>query len=352
LTQAREITVAELARRVEGVVEGDGSARVRLVETLEQADEHALAWLGDAKLLPQLASTRAAAVLVPRDYPVPVGKTVIRVDDPDLAMCRAQALLAPSPPGVPVGVHATAVVADDARVAGAAIGANVFVGPGAEVGAGTQLHPGVYVGAEAKIGRDCVLWPNVVVRERVSIGERVTIHANATIGADGFGYLQRGGRHIKIPQVGRVVIEDDVEIGANTTIDRARSGVTRIRRGAKIDNLVQIGHNCEIGEDCIIVAQCGISGSTTLGRGVMLAGQVGLIDHLKIGDAVQVAAKSGVARDIPDGAVFRGIPARENQLYVRQEAAVRRLPELIRQVRELRKRVEQLESSADHRARS
>lgn len=202
-----------------------------------------------------------------------------------------------------------------------------------------------------RIGRDCLLWPNVVVRERVTIGDRVIIHPNVTIGADGFGYLQRADKHVKIPQIGTVVIEDDVEIGANTCIDRARSGITRIGRGTKIDNLVQVGHNVTIGEDCIIVAQCGISGSTSLGHHVVLSGQVGLTDHLRIGSAVQVAAKSGVFRNVPDGKVYRGIPATEYYQYARQQIGVRRLPKLMEQLRELARRVEWLESAADDTTR-
>ncbi|HUU95835.1 MAG TPA: UDP-3-O-(3-hydroxymyristoyl)glucosamine N-acyltransferase, partial [Phycisphaerae bacterium] len=178
------------------------------------------------------------------------------------------------------------------------------------------------------------------------------IHPNATIGADGYGYLQREGRHVKIPQIGTVVIEDDVEIGANTAIDRARSGETRIRRGTKIDNLVQIGHNCDIGEDCIIVGQCGISGSTTLGHHVVFGGQVGVIDHLRIGNGVQVAAKSLVTHDIPDGQVVRGIPATDNHLFGRQQVIIRRLPKMVEQLRELTKRVQQLESAANDTKRS
>jgi UDP-3-O-[3-hydroxymyristoyl] glucosamine N-acyltransferase len=340
------MTVAELARHLQAQVDGDGARAVRRIEALQDAGPDALSWLGDAKYLPQLEQTRAAAVLVPHNLEIPAGRTVIRVADPDLALCEALALLGPPPETVPPGVHPNAVVAQDAVVEGAAIGAHVTIGAQARVGAGTQLHPGVRVGADTTIGRDCVLWPNVVVRERTTIGDRVIIHPNSTIGADGFGYLERQGRHLKIPQVGRVIIEDDVEIGANCAVDRARSGETRIRRGTKIDNLVQIGHNCDIGEHCIIVGQCGISGSTTLGNHVVLAGQVGIIDHLRIGDGVQVAAKSGVARDIPDGAVFRGIPATDNSLFGRQQAAVRRLPKMIEQLRALTKRVEQLESTA------
>jgi UDP-3-O-[3-hydroxymyristoyl] glucosamine N-acyltransferase len=182
-----------------------------------------------------------------------------------------------------------------------------------------------------------------VVRERVTVGDRVVIHANATIGADGFGYLQRNGRNRKIPQVGTVVVEDDVEIGSNTAIDRARSGVTRIGRGTKIDNLVQIGHNCDIGEDCIIVSQSGISGSCTLGRHVVMGGQVGIADHLRIGDGAQIVGQSGLSNDVPAGQIVRGSPAIEFNRYMRELAVLRKLPERTQLLRELTRRLERIE---------
>lgn len=350
MSERPQKTAAELARCVGGTLEGDGARVVREVGTLEEAGPEALTWLTGSHLLPRLKESRAGVVLLPPDCEAPAGRTLIRVADPDLAMCEVLRQLAPPTETVPVGVDSTARVAPGAVVEGAAIGPQVQVGPRATIGPGTQLHAGVYVGADARIGRECVLWPHVVVRERCTLGDRVIIHANATIGADGFGYHQREGRHVKIPQIGIAVIEDDVEIGAGTCIDRARSGVTRIGRGTKIDNLVQIGHNADIGEDCVIVAQCGISGSTSLGHHVVLGGQVGLIDHLRIGNGVQVAAKSAVFSDIPDGKIYRGIPATEVNLFGRQQVLVRRLPKLSKELRELIRRVERLESAADDRA--
>jgi len=345
------ITAGELARLVGGILSGQSERLIRGVATLEEAGPDDLSWVGEARHLARLAASAAGVVLVPTGSALPEGRTVIQVADPDLALCTALAALAPPSPTVPAGVDGRACVAETAVVEGACVGPYVFVGPHAVVGAGTQLHAGVYVGAHSRIGRDCVLWPNVVLREYTTLGDRVILHANVTIGADGFGYLQRQGRNVKIPQIGRVIIEDDVEIGANSCVDRARSGVTRIGRGTKIDNLVQIGHNVRIGEHCIIVAQCGISGSTTLGDQVVLAGQVGLIDHLRIGSRVVVAAKSGVARDIPDGQVWRGIPAVENSEYGRQAVGIRRLPEIMQQLRALAKRVEQLESAKNNPTR-
>ena len=344
------ITAAELGQSLGGAVEGDAARVVSSVGTLEEAGPEAVSWVGGPELRARFEASQAGVVLVPLDFPVPPGRTVIRVPDPDLALCDVLRRLGPPAETVAAGVHPSAVVAPDAVVEGAAIGAHVVVGARASVGAGTQLHAGVYLGADVHVGRDCVLWPNVVVRERVTIGDRVTIHPNSTIGADGFGYLQRGGQHVKIPQVGTVAIEDDVEVGANVCIDRARSGVTRIGRGSKIDNLVQIGHNVTLAEGCIVVAQCGISGSTSLGHHVVLAGQVGLVDHLRIGDQAVLAAQSGVTGDLPGGKLYRGTPAVEHGQFARQQISLKRLPKVIEQVRNLVRRVDKLESATDDRA--
>ncbi len=345
------LSAAELSVKLGGRLLGDGSRKVSEVSTLEAAGPESLSWVGRPDHFKRLAGSRAGVVLVPRECAdaVPAGRTAIVVDDPDVAICALLEMLAPPRSCVPPGVDPTARVAADAVVTDVAIGPHVFVGAGATIGPGTQLHAGVYVGAGCRLGRDCVLWPNVVLREHTTLGDRVVIHPNATLGADGFGYLQRGGRHVKIPQVGRVVIGDDVEIGANTCIDRARSGVTRVGRGTKIDNLVQIGHNVQIGEDCIIVAEVGISGSAVIGNRVMLGGQVGIADHVKLGDGAMVTACSMVATDVPPGRVYRGTGrAVEHTEFARQAVALRRLPGLLAQFRALSRRVERLESATDH----
>ncbi len=344
MSDQKYITVAELADRLGGRVEGDGTRMVHTVATLEQAEPDMLSWVGTPDVLPRVSQSKAGVLLVPESCSLPPDRTVIRVADPDAAVCEVLEYLSPPPDRVAQGVHPTAVISRGASVEGAAIGAHVYVGPDAVIGAGTQLYPGVYIGAHVKIGHECTLWPNVVVRERTAIGNRVLIHPNATIGADGFGYLQRGGKNCKIPQIGTVVIEDDVEIGANSTVDRARSGVTRIGRGTKIDNLVQIGHNVDIGEDCIIIAQCGIGGSASLGHHVVMSGQCGVFDHLRIGSDVQVAAKSIITHNIPDGRIVRGIPATDHHRFLRNEASLRKLPEWIQRMRALSRRVERLES--------
>ncbi|MEW6250868.1 MAG: UDP-3-O-(3-hydroxymyristoyl)glucosamine N-acyltransferase [Planctomycetota bacterium] len=346
MERSPSITAAELAEAVGGRLNGDGSRVVREVGTLEEAGADTLSWMASADLIPRLERSRAGVVIVPDKCDIP-GRTTIRVADPDVAMCAALAALAPPVDRVPSGVDSSARVAPDAVVSEACIGPNVVVGPGSVIGPGTQLHAGVYVGSHCRIGRDGVLWPNVVIREYTTLGDRVIIHPNSTIGADGFGYHTRAARHIKIPQIGRVEIGDDVEIGANSCVDRARSGVTRIGRGTKIDNLVQIAHNVQVGDDCIIVAQSGIAGSAVLGRQVVIGGQGGVIDHLRIGDRVMLAAKSAAFSDLPAGLVGRGIPAVERTEFGRQTVALKHLPQLLAEFRALVKRIETLESAAD-----
>lgn len=345
------IRAADLAELVGGELIGDGSRTVNGIETLQSATPEQLSWMAGANFATKLAATAAGVVLIPANISPPAGLTVIRVKDPDRALCTVLEHLAPSPPRLPVGVHPTAVVAKDAIVSDACIGPQVTIGEGAFIGPGTQLHAGVCIGDGARLGRDCLLWQNSVVRDRCILGDRVILHAGAVIGADGFGYLFRGGKHVKIPQVGTVDVGDDVEVGANSCIDRAKSGVTRIGRGTKIDNLVQIGHNCEIGEDCVIVAQVGISGSVTVGHHSVFGGQSGVRDHVTVGAGVQVAAQSGILGNVADGAVLFGTPSMNKRDAMKREALSRRLPELFEQLKELSRRIEQLESPTNDRSR-
>jgi len=334
--------LAEIAKWVGGVVRGDASTRITGVAGLDEADSSEIAWLADERYAPQLKSSRAGAVVVPRHFgatPMPA----ILCDDPSLAISAVLAKLAPAIPRPAPGVHPTAVVSPTARLGESVrVGPCVVIGDNAVVGDRTVLHAQVFVGPDVRIG------PGVVIRERCTIGNRVVIHPNCTIGADGFGYQYVGGRHVKIPQIGGVEIEDDVEIGANSTVDRAKFWVTRVGRGTKIDNLVQVAHNVRIGPNCMIVAQCGIAGSTRLGQGVVLGGKVGLRDHISLGDGVQVAAFACVSKDVPAGKTVIGSPAVEHEQFVRERAKVRRLPEMADQLRALVKRVEQLEASTDH----
>jgi UDP-3-O-[3-hydroxymyristoyl] glucosamine N-acyltransferase len=345
---SRSYPLAEVAKWVGGVVRGDASTRICGVAGIDEADSAQIAWLADEKYAPQLKNSKAAAVVVPTHFgatPMPA----VLCDHPSLAIAVILEKFAPPTPRPSPGVHPLASVSASAELGrDVAIGPFVVVGDGAVIGDRTVLHAQIFVGAEVRIGADCELWPCVVVRERCRLGNRVVIHPNCTIGADGFGYQYVGGRHAKIPQIGAVEIEDEVEIGANSAIDRAKFGVTRIGKGTKIDNLVQVAHNVRIGANCLIVAQCGIAGSTRLGQGVVLGGKVGLRDHLSLGDGVQVAACACVSKDVPAGRTVIGSPAVEHEQFIRERAKVRRLPEMAEQLRALIKRVEQLEASTDH----
>lgn len=332
-----------LAERIGCRLEGDGGIEVIGVRALEEAGPADLTFVTDARRIAQLQASRAGAVILPESVSA-LDRPALRTSNPYLALARALAAFHPADRLVP-GIHATAVVAADARVdAGASIGPFCVISSGAEIGAGTLMDAQVFVGANVGIGRDCRVFPQVTLRERTQLGDRVTVHAGAVIGADGFGYAREGARYVKIPQVGRVILEDDVEIGANVTIDRATLGATRIGRGTKIDNLVQIAHNVQVGEDTVIVAQVGISGSSQIGRRVTLAGQVGVVDHVRIGDNVVVGAQSGVTKDIPEGAIVLGSPAVPHLEFKRLLAATARLPQLGKTLRALEERLRALEA--------
>lgn len=342
-------TLGELARLVEGEVMGDPDLPIRGVAELERAGPGEIAFVAGTAALPSARASGAGALIVPLDLE-PLGRPVIRVRDPHLAVARLLRVFHPLP-AFPPGIHPTAVVAPSARVDPAAtVLAYAVVGEGSVIGPRAVLFPHVFVGAGCEVGEGSVLYPHVVLREAVRVGRGVIIHAGTVIGADGFGYVFDGSRHQKIPQVGRVVIEDDVEIGANVAIDRATLGETVVRRGTKIDNLVQIGHNTVVGSDVIIVAQTGISGSCRIGDRAVLGGQVGIADHVEIGEGAQIAAKSGVHKDVPAGEAVLGYPALPLALGRRVLASLARLPELLRAVRELERRVTALEAKRGGKA--
>jgi UDP-3-O-[3-hydroxymyristoyl] glucosamine N-acyltransferase len=275
---------------------------------------------------------------------------VLLVDDADLAMSRVLELFAPPIPRPPVGVDRDARVAASARLGeGVAVGPNVFIGERARVGARTVLHANVYVGDDTTVGPDCELFPNAVVRERCTLGDRVILHAGAVIGSDGFGYRWDGTKHAKIPQIGTVVIEDDVEIGSCTCVDRAKFSVTRVGRGTKIDNLAQVGHNVVIGPHCVIVGQAALAGSVTLGSGVVLGGQSAVRDHIHMGDGSMLAACSGVMEDVGPRQVVSGLPALPHRQSLREQAALRRLPELVTQFRKLQEEIERLKAALEQK---
>jgi UDP-3-O-[3-hydroxymyristoyl] glucosamine N-acyltransferase len=339
-------TLSDIASRLNIPVTGGGADRpVTGLATLTEATETELSFLGSEQYLAQFAQTRAAGVIVQRKvrFRTPPHVPTLVVDDADLAVASVLELFAPPIPRPPQGVHHTAFVAPSASVAaGARIGPHVFVGDNCRIGSNVTLHPGVYVGADVTIGDDCELFPNVVVRERITIGSRVIIHAGSVLGTDGFGYRWDGRQHAKIPQIGTIVIEDDVEIGSCVCIDRAKFSTTRIGRGTKIDNLVQIGHNVQVGPHCIIVGQAGLAGSAKLGAGVVLGGQTAVRDHTSMGDGSMAAACSGVVEDVPPRQVVSGTPALPHRQSLREQAALRKLPELRTQVQKLIEEVEAL----------
>ena len=265
---------------------------------------------------------------------------MLRAKNPYLAYTRALRLFHPESQFEPF-IHESAVIDPSARVAANVwIGAGVVIGPSCEIADGVRIHPNVTIYENVNVGRDSIIHSGAVIRERSQIGERAVIHNNVVVGCDGFGYAKDEERHwLKIPQTGRVVIEDDVEIGAGTTIDRASVGESRIGRGTKLDNLVQIGHSCTVGEDTLLCAQVGLAGSSHIGSRVILAGQAGVAGHLTIGDDVVITAKSATSHDVPAGKVISGIPAFDNRDWLRSTAAFRRLGEMQRRIRELEKRL-------------
>ncbi|HTI69549.1 MAG TPA: UDP-3-O-(3-hydroxymyristoyl)glucosamine N-acyltransferase [Candidatus Limnocylindria bacterium] len=338
-------TAAQLAQKLGGHVIGDASLTLHGFAPADSAKPSDLTFAENETYYQRALNSSASAILVSGDYPAGA-KTLIRVDDARVAFATVLPLFFPEPQLV-AGIHPSAVVAASAQIdPTASIGPCCVVGERVRIGAGTCLMANDYVGDDSVIGENTRLFPNVTLYSRTTLGSRVRIHAGAVIGADGFGYVFDGSQHRKVPQVGQVVIHDDVEIGANTSIDRAALGATIIGKGTKIDNLVQIAHNVVLGEHCIIVAQVGIAGSTKVGNGVTIAGQVGVAGHLRIGDKVVIAAQSGVMNHVPEGQKWLGTPAQPDRVAKRQYLMVERLPELLRRVNELERRLEELGGGA------
>lgn len=339
-------TVAELAARLGGEVEGDGALTLTAVRGLEDAGPEDLSFLANRRYTRLLRESRAGAILVGRTEPAH-GHTVIRCADPYLAFARALEIFSPRVQPQP-GVHRMAVV--EGEVAGATVMAFAYVGPDAIVGPGTILHPHSYVGAGARVGRDCVVMAGAVVADGCVIGDRVWLNPGAVVGGEGFGFVPTPRGLVKIPQTGRAVVGDDVEIGANSNVDRAAMGDTTVGNGTRIDNLVQIGHGAAIGRHCVLVSYAGVAGSTRLGDRVTIAARGGVLGHLDIGDDVTVGAYGLVTRDTPAKARRSGIPAIDHTRWLRVAAAQAELPEVLTELRRLRDRVAALEAAPGENA--
>ncbi len=329
----------ELAKTLGREIRGDGEVLLTGVAALDAAGPGDLSFVRSAAWARKSSGTRAAAVVAPPEVDTGTLPALLS-PHPGLDFARAVSLLLPAAPAV-AGVHPTAVVADDALVDhSASVGPLCTVASGARVGPRSVLHAGVHVYAGVRIGADCAVHSGSVLREGTELGDRVSLQPGVILGGDGFGYaFDETGALEKVPQVGRVVVEDDVEIGANTTVDRATLGETRIRRGAKIDNLVMVAHNCDVGEGAAIVAQSGLAGSTVVGRGAMLMAQSGSGGHLRIGERAFVAARAGLHKDVEPGARVYGAPAMEERRWHRMMAALTRLPDALRRLRAVEKKL-------------
>jgi UDP-3-O-[3-hydroxymyristoyl] glucosamine N-acyltransferase len=336
----------ELAEIVGGEIFGDPDVTIDGVSGIREARKGEITFLANPKYEPYLQETAASAVIA--EHEAVTKASIVKVSNPYLAFLKVVTLFSESEfDKYPRGIHPTAVV-DGTAVIGneTAIGAHTVIGAGVTIADRTTILPLVCICKDVKIGEDCLIFPNVTIRERCEIGDRVIIHSGAVIGSDGFGYATDEGTYYKIPQIGIVRVEEDVEIGANSTIDRATTGVTLIRKGSKLDNLVQIAHNVVIGENSILAAQVGVSGSTELGKNVTLAGQAGLVGHIKIGDGARVGAQGGVTKSIPAHTSVSGYPAREHSFSRKIYAALTRLPGIVREFRNLKKRVDKLEKGS------
>ncbi len=340
-------TLEEIAKLVAGDIVGNKHTVITGICGIKEAKEGDLTFIANPKYLPLMEHTKASAVITSRDIKSAL-KPIIRTENPSLAFAQMVSFIFPDETKHPQGIHKTAVIGEDVKIGkDAAVGPYAVIEDNVSVGEGSIIYGGCYVGHHSKIGKDNLIYPHVSIRERVEIGDRVIIHSGTVVGSDGFGFATVKGLHHKIPQIGTVVIEDDVEIGANVTIDRARFDKTIIGRGTKIDNLVQIAHNVVVGQNSIIVAQAGISGSTVIGNNVVLAGQAGLVGHITIGDNAIVAAQAGVTKSVLPNTKVSGYPAKPHETAKKVNACLQRLPGLVDTVKELKKRIEELEAKLE-----
>lgn len=336
-------TLSEIADHIGGELHGDSGLKIKGVAQIDQAGEGELTFLANPKYKDFLGRSKAAAVIIDEKAGVEPAIPYIKAIDAYYGFLRAFLMFNKPKELLEPGIHPTAVIHESAKIGkDTRIGAHVYIGAGVHIGERCRIFPNCVILNESFIGDDCLLYPSVGIREDCRIGSRVIIHNGAVIGSDGFGFAPFQGKFHKIPQVGKVVIEDDVEIGANVTIDRATLGETVVKAGTKLDNLVHLAHNVVVGENTVIAAQSGISGSTRVGQNVMIAGQVGTVGHISIGDRAQIGAQSGVAKNVPEGEIVFGYPARPIMKTKRIEAALNYLPDLLKRVKKLEEALEKL----------
>lgn len=341
-------TLKEIAEFINGEVVGDASTIITGISGIKEAQKGDITFLANPKYFPLIEKTQASAIITSQDIEIQ-SKPIIRTENPSLAFSKVFSFVLPYQKSHPKGIHPTVILGKDVSLGlDVAIGPYTVVEDNAAIGDKTVIYSNCFIGHDTRIGSDSLIYSNVSIRERITIGDRVIIHSGTVIGSDGFGFATIEGLHQKIPQIGVVEIGDDVEIGANVTIDRARFDKTVIGRGTKIDNLVQIAHNVVIGDNSIIVAQVGISGSTVIGKNVTLAGQAGLVGHINIGDNSIVMAQSGVSKSVPPQSVVWGYPAKPANIAKRVNAGVQNLPRLYKTVAQLKKKIEELEAKIKH----
>lgn len=340
-----DMTVGEIAALVGGAVRGNASTRVTGVSGIREAGPTDLTFVSDPKYARYLEGTKAAGIIVPPGT-LTNGKNLIEVPDPRLAVFALLKRIEAEQTWRPPGIHPTAAVSPTATIAdGVVIDANATIGEGAVIDIGATIHAGAHIGRDCRVGAQTVIYQNVTIGHRVVIGTGCIIQPGAVIGADGFGYTEQGGVQIRIPQVGTVILEDNVEVGANSCIDRATFGATVIGSGTKIDNLVQIGHNVQLGRNCIVCGKAGIAGSTVLGDNVTIGAAAGVNGHIEIGEGATVAGFAGVTKSVKPGAIVSGFPAVEVERHRRKEASIRQLPDALRRIKSLEQRLAQLEGT-------